>query len=472
MKAREINKIGFPKGPIVAEIVRACGEARRGGMKSQAVRDAVHTLYSDPASMVESPHFGDIARSLLAGAPGNYDIRSEEDADGLYQVWGADQIDDGAIKQMINAVRLPISVGGALMPDAHLGYGLPIGGVLATQDAVIPYAVGVDIACRMMLSVLPMPIEDGAADPIDKNEDELIRAITKNTRFGAGAKFTGRDRREAPVLDMDWTIAPIIRRVRPKAEEQLGTSGGGNHFVDVGEIEFPEAFRGVEAGRYVAILTHSGSRGPGAMTCEYYSKLAVSQHPEIPREFRHLSWLPMDGDGAEYWEAMQLMGEFASANHHCIHRTILRDLKLKPLLQIENHHNFAWKEMHGGREVIVHRKGATPAGKGDIGIIPGSMASPAYVVEGKGNPASYDSAAHGAGRVMSRKQAKQTFCWNPVRKDLRKHRVKLISAGLDEVPGVYKNIDHVMAAQSDLVDTRARFLPRIVKMADDGFVED
>lgn len=472
MKAREINKIGFPKGPIVAEILRACGEARRGGMNAQAVRDAMHTLYSHPASMVDSPHFGRIAQELMAGAPGNYTIRSTQEAGGLYQIWGAEQIDAAAIKQMENAVRLPISVGGALMPDAHLGYGLPIGGVLATQGAVIPYAVGVDIACRMMLSVLPMPITDEGTDPIEKNEDEIIRAVEKNTRFGAGAKFGGRERREAPVLDCDWNISPIIRKVRPKAEEQLGTSGGGNHFVDIGEIEFPADFRGVPAGRYVAILTHSGSRGPGAMTCNHYSKLAMSQHPEIPREFKHLSWLSMDGDGAEYWAAMQLMGEFASANHHCIHQSILRDLKLDPLLQIENHHNFAWKEMHGGREVIVHRKGATPAGAGDLGIIPGSMASPAYVVEGKGNPASFNSAAHGAGRVMSRKQAKETFRWNPVRKDLRKHRVKLLSAGLDEVPGVYKNIDHVMAAQSDLVETRARFLPRIVKMADDGFVED
>lgn len=457
---------------MVAEILKACGAAQRDGMAAADVRDAVHRLHADPASMIDSPHFGAIAVELINGSPNNYQFRAENEASALYQIWGAEQIDDGAIRQMENAVRLPISVGGALMPDAHLGYGLPIGGVLATEGAVIPYAVGVDIACRMMLSVLPMPIADDGVDPIDKNENELIRAVEKNTRFGAGAKFRGRDRRDAPVLDMDWTISPIIRKVRPKAEEQLGTSGGGNHFVDIGEIEFLETFKGVEAGRYVAILTHSGSRGPGAMTCEYYSKLAMSQHPNIPREFKHLSWLPLDGDGAEYWAAMQLMGEFASANHHCIHKTILRDLKLKPLLQIENHHNFAWKETHGGREVVVHRKGATPAGAGALGIIPGSMASPAYVVEGKGNHASYDSAAHGAGRVMSRKQAKQTFTWSPVRSDLRKQRVKLISAGIDEVPGVYKNIDHVMAAQSDLVETRARFVPRIVKMADDGFVED
>ncbi len=472
MKAREIKKMGFPEGPIVNEILQACGLARKSGMPAATVRETVRNLQQDPASLVTSDLFGAIARELVAGAPNNYVFKPQEEAGRHYSVWGGDQIEMGAIAQMDYAVRLPISVGGAMMPDAHQGYGLPIGGVLATRGAVIPYAVGVDIACRMMLSVLPMPVTVEQPDPIEKHEGELIRAIERNTRFGAGAQFRGRERRDAPVMERDWNVSPITRHVRPKAEEQLGTSGGGNHFVDIGEIEFPEAFRGLPAGRYVAILTHSGSRGPGAMTCNYYSKLAMSKHRNLPREFRHLAWLPMEGEGAEYWAAMELMGEFASANHHCIHATILRDLKMSPLLQIENHHNFAWKEMHGGQEVIVHRKGATPAARGDVGIIPGSMASPAYVVEGKGNAESYHSAAHGAGRLMSRKQAKETFRWNPVQRELVKRRVKLISAGIDEVPGVYKNIDAVMAAQTDLVDVRARFMPRIVKMAADGFVED
>jgi len=187
-----------------------------------------------------------------------------------------------------------------------------------------------------------------------------------------------------------------------------------------------------------------------------------------PRELRHLAWLDLDAEGAEYWAAMELMGKFASANHHVIHRSITRSLATEPLVQIENHHNFAWKEEHGGRRTIVHRKGATRAGTGQVGIIPGSMASPAYVVEGRGDPASLNSAAHGAGRRMSRTQAKRQFHWPTINKLLQDRGVTLISAGLDEVPQAYKDIDEVMAAQQSLVKPLARFMPRLVKMAPAG----
>jgi tRNA-splicing ligase RtcB len=474
MKARELLKLGLKQGPIIGMALGACDSAKAGGLNAEDVRAAIKGLITDPNAYVDDPIFGEVARELAAPTSPLYEFRNQAEARGHFAVWGAENIDAAAIDQMTNAVRLPISVGGALMPDAHLGYGLPIGGVLATEDAVIPYAVGVDIACRMMMSVLPIPIEEDTPDPITRQEDLFIRVIEQNTRFGLGAKFQGRDRRDHEVLDRDWDVTPITAKLKTLAQEQLGTSGGGNHFVDVGELELAEDFRGLAAGRYVAILSHSGSRGPGHKVCSYYSKLAEARHQKIPRQFRHLAWLPLsgDGDGAEYWEAMQLMGAFASANHHCIHRTILKDLKMTPLLQVENHHNFAWKETHGGREVIVHRKGATPAGKGAVGIIPGSMTAPGFLVEGKGEPSSYDSAAHGAGRAMSRKQSKETFRWSGVRKELAKRRVKLVSAGLDEVPGAYKNIKAVMAAQSNLVAIRARFDPRIVKMADDGYVED
>ncbi len=475
MKSRELINLGFPDG-LIPRIQQACKAAHDAGLNRADIRAAVQQLRANPALMTGNPHFGDVAGKLAgfgsAGESGLYSFKPVAEACQLFGIWGEENIDKGAIDQMVNAVRLPVAVSGALMPDAHVGYGLPIGGVLATEGAVIPYAVGVDIACRMMLSVLPMAVEDGGPDVVEKHEDEFIRVIDRNTRFGAGAKFTGRTRREHPVLDDEWNISSITLEIREKAVEQLGTSGGGNHFVDIGEITIPEDFRGVPAGRYVAILTHSGSRGPGARTCEYYSKLAQALHPELPREFRHLAWLDLSAEGAEYWAAMELMGRFASANHHCIHASILRDLKMTPLLQVENHHNFAWKERHGGREVVVHRKGATPAARGAIGVIPGSMASPAFVVEGRGDEKSLDSAAHGAGRVMSRKKAKETFRWSPVKKELAKKRVRLISAGIDEAPMVYKDIESVMAAQADLVDIRARFDPRIVKMADDGFVED
>lgn len=474
MKPRELINLGFPEGPVIGEIVQAVERARAGGVGSHDIRDRIRLLLEDASSLSQDAHFGPAADMILSGAHADrYAFREARDARSMFDIWGKDQIDTGAIDQMVNAMRLPVAVGGALMPDAHVGYGLPIGGVLATEGAVIPYAVGVDIACRMMLSVLPIEATANQPDPIKKRESELIRIIERNTRFGAGAKFTGRDRREAPVLDEDWNITDITKKMKPTACEQLGTSGGGNHFVDVGELEFAEDFKGVPAGRYVAILTHSGSRGPGARTCDFYSRLAQSLHPKLPKEFRHLAWLSLDKpEGQEYWAAMELMGRFASANHHCIHATILRDLNLTPLLQVENHHNFAWKELHGGREVIVHRKGATPAGAGVIGIIPGSMAAPGFLVEGKGQHSSLDSAAHGAGRQFSRKKAKETFRWNPVRKLLDERRVRLVSAGLDEVPGAYKSIEDVMAAQRDLVRIVARFDPRIVKMADDGFAED
>jgi tRNA-splicing ligase RtcB len=142
------------------------------------------------------------------------------------------------------------------------------------------------------------------------------------------------------------------------------------------------------------------------------------------------------------------------------------------LAGVENHHNFAWKEVHDGRELIVHRKGATPAGEGVLGIIPGSMATPAFVVRGKGNAASLLSASHGAGRLMSRTKARDLYTWKAVRNDLLAKGIRVMSAGADEVPYVYKDIHAVMAAQGDLVETLAMFQPKIVKMSDDGQAED
>jgi tRNA-splicing ligase RtcB len=165
---------------------------------------------------------------------------------------------------------------------------------------------------------------------------------------------------------------------------------------------------------------------------------------------------------------MNLMGRYAAANHAMIHHKIAKALGEKPAATVENHHNFAWKEIHGGKEVIVHRKGATPAGVGVLGVIPGSMATPGFVVRGKGNAQSLESASHGAGRMMSRTAAREKFRWSHFRPVLEEAGVQLLSAGIDEAPGAYKDIHAVMAAQSDLVDVVARFDPKIVKMADAG----
>lgn len=373
-------------------------------------------------------------------------------------------LEPGAVQQMDNACSLPVAVAGALMPDAHQGYGLPIGGVLATDNAVIPYAVGVDIACRMKMTVLDRPVS-----ALETARRELTRAIEKETRFGVGAEFS--DRREHPVMDADWSVTAVTRQLKDKAWGQLGTSGSGNHFVEFGVLTVLDPVVGLAPGEYLALLSHSGSRGSGAIVAQHYSRVACDLHPELPRELGHLAWLDLSSAaGQEYWAAMELMGAYAAANHELIHWHMAHALGAGVLLDVENHHNFAWRERHvlpGGleRDVVVHRKGATPAGLGVLGIIPGSMAAPGYVVRGKGDSASLRSASHGAGRRMSRTRAKQEFTWADLTRVLKERGVTLLSAGLDEAPMAYKNIETVMAAQKSLVDIVARFDPRLVKMA-------
>ncbi len=386
-----------------------------------------------------------------------------------YRQWGTD-LDAQSVQQMERACALPVALAGALMPDAHVGYGLPIGGVLATDNAVIPYAVGVDIACRMKLTVLDLPLDTLRHD---RGKDRLGKAISAETRFGLGASF--KKRRNHPVLDRNWSVSPVTRKAKDKAWSQLGSSGSGNHFVEFGELTLQEPLEGLETGAYLALLSHSGSRGTGAMVASHYSRLAMSLHRELPRDQRHLAWLDLDTEpGQEYWAAMELMGHYAAANHACIHRHVAGHLGTEVLLDLENHHNFAWKEKISvpgrkpDRKAVVHRKGATPAGRGVLGIIPGSMASPAFVVRGKGSRSAMNSAAHGAGRVMSRKRAIRSLNWQDANRLLRERGVTLMSAGLDEVPFVYKNIEEVMAAQADLVEVVARFDPRLVKMAPHG----
>jgi tRNA-splicing ligase RtcB len=382
----------------------------------------------------------------------------ERDQPAPWRQWGKD-LEAIAVEQMENAVRLPISVRGALMPDAHLGYGLPIGGVLATQNAVIPYAVGVDIACRMRMSVFDIPLSE-----LSDNRERFRNALERETRFGIGANF--RQRHEHQVMDEDWSFSPVADRNKDKAWGQLGTSGSGNHFVEFGSLTLEKPDLGLEAGQYLAVLSHSGSRGTGNLVATHYSKVARSRHPELPKELSHLAWLDLDSDiGQEYFLAMQLMGRYAAANHELIHKFIAKNLGVEVMVDIENHHNFAWLEEHDGQQVVVHRKGATPAGEGVLGVIPGSMGTSGYVVRGKGRPESLNSASHGAGRLMSRKQAKKQFTWKDAKGLLESRGVTIISAGLDEVPMAYKDIEKVMNEQDDLVERVARFDPKLVKMA-------
>ena len=430
----------------------------RGGDKSR-LEDEVKAVVANPDAFVKDPLRGDLAKAILKAPP---PPRAQAVP---YRQWGTG-LEHEAVMQMERACLLPVAVAGALMPDAHVGYGLPIGGVLATDHAVIPYAVGVDIACRMKLTVLDLPVRD-----LDRKRERLVKAIEQETRFGVGARF--EQPRDHAVMEADWSVSPITKQYRDKARSQLGTSGSGNHFVEFGVFTNAAEINGLPPGEHVALLSHSGSRGTGAAVCDHYSRLAIERHADLVGELKRLAWLPLDSaEGQEYWAAMELMGRYAAANHALIHRHIAKHLGLEVRLDVENHHNFAWKERHvidgRERELIVHRKGATPAGAGVLGIIPGSMATPGFLVRGRGSAASLDSASHGAGRVMSRKAANESLKWEKARRVLDEAHVHLISAGLDEVPMVYKDIHSVMAAQGDLVEALGRFDPRLVKMAPAG----
>jgi tRNA-splicing ligase RtcB len=222
----------------------------------------------------------------------------------------------------------------------------------------------------------------------------------------------------------------------------------------------------VPPGSYLALLSHSGSRRFGYEAAEHYTQIARRLlESRLPKEYLHLAWLELGKEGDEYWAIMTLAGRYASANHAVIHRRIISDLRFEVLDSVENHHNFAWKEIVDGIEAVVHRKGATPAGLNMLGVIPGSMSAPGYIVKGKGSQEGINSAAHGAGRQMSRGEAFRRFNWDDVDKKLQKANVDLISAGLDEAPAAYKDIHQVMEAQADLVEPLAEFQPRIVKMA-------
>jgi tRNA-splicing ligase RtcB (3'-phosphate/5'-hydroxy nucleic acid ligase) len=462
MNTKDLIRLGVPAGKPIQLAHEFIQNFLAQGNDGAQLEVEIFNIVADPPAFFADELRAQLARAIYGPVfPGRLELAP-------WRQWG-EGLEADAVKQMADACALPVAVAGALMPDAHVGYGLPIGGVLATDNAVIPYAVGVDIACRMKLTVY-----DLKASSLAGQRDRLANILESETRFGTGCEF--KQRREHEVMDEDWRVSPVTQRLRDKAWAQLGTSGSGNHFVEFGAFTVeaePARMLRLQPGEYLALLSHSGSRGTGAQVCEYYRKRAMARHPHLSKELKHLAWLSLtEADGQEYWAAMSLMGRYAAANHALIHRHIARRLGTEMILDIENHHNFAWKETHEvsgeEREVIVHRKGATPASAGILGIIPGSMASPGYVVRGKGSAESLHSASHGAGRLMSRTKAMHSFTWSGTRKLLAERGVELLSAGLDEVPGVYKDIHAVMAAQTDLVEVLAQFDPKLVKMCPAG----
>lgn len=469
INGNDLIGIGYKEGAILGLALRI--NKKRTGYNREDMMIHYKTILDQPEAYLDNKVFGKLATAMIeeANAPVKEVIALKENP-AAYAIYGAEHIEDGAKAQMDVAMKLPVTVAGALMPDAHQGYGLPIGGVLATKNAVIPYGVGVDIGCRMALTVFDIPEAHFYA-----NENLYKTELMKHTKFGAGHGFHGRDKADHAVLDSsDFNVAPFIKQLHDKAYSQLGSSGGGNHFVEWGIIEFAErdAALNIEKGRYLALLTHSGSRGFGATIAGHYTQLAKSLC-NLPYEAKNLAYLDLNSEaGQEYWIAMNLAGDYASACHEVIHDKLVKAVGGNVLAKVENHHNFAWKEIWNGEEVIVHRKGATPAGKGVMGIIPGSMTAPGFLVRGKGEENAIHSASHGAGRQMSRTKAIQNITPQEMKTILAENNVTLIGAGLDEAPMAYKDIHQVMASQKELVDVMAIFTPKMVRMADDGSRED
>ena len=366
-------------------------------------------------------------------------------------------IEPSAQAQMELALRLPPSVQGALMPDAHPGYALPIGGVLAMHQAVAPALVGVDIGCRMHLSVFAE-----SPDTFRHARAALFDDLRAVTIFGLGERRTRPS--DHPILASNqWMLSTQTRGLRSKAAAQIGTSGSGNHFAELVVGETLDANSGLPP-TFCGLLSHSGSRGVGHALANHYIRLAAQETAARARVPKFYEWLDLNADaGREYWQAMTLAGEFARACHEVIHQDFARRAGLTPQWTIQNHHNFAWQE----GDLVIHRKGATPAHAGEWGVIPGSMGTASYVVEGLGRWEALHSASHGAGRRGSRTQARDRIGLADVRRFLKQQDILVDGLSVEEAPQAYKDIEQVIRLQVDagLIRPLARMQPIAVIMA-------
>ena len=385
-------------------------------------------MASDPLSGKRAPHtyFGDVAH-----------------------------FEEETFRQIENVERLPVTECTALMPDAHPGYGMPIGGVAALHEAIAPGFVGYDIACRMMVTVLDISPSDFL-----QQRSKIAGIMQASTRFGVSSHYERGEQKDHPVMDDSrWKETDILRSLKSLAREQLGSSGSGNHFFDA--LIGIDVFSNQDV---VAIMTHSGSRGVGYKIASHYIQLAKQETQQavggVPKGYE---WLSMNRDsGREYFRAMSLMGDFAHANHEIIHDEFLSRSGIRMREQFENHHNFAWLE--GSR--VIHRKGATPAHQGQIGIIPGSSGSASYVTRGLGNVDSLESCSHGAGRISSRTDARKRFDAAAFERHMKAKDILGIGIARDESWRAYKDIDEVIRYQVEagLLEVIMRLEPKIVVM--------
>ncbi|MGB7568787.1 MAG: RtcB family protein [Chitinivibrionales bacterium] len=366
-----------------------------------------------------------------------------------------DHIESSAMAQARNLAALPIVFKHvALMPDCHEGFGMPIGGVIACLDAIIPNAVGVDIGCGMC--AMQTDIDATAIDT------ETVRTVLNGFRLHVPMGFDHHKE------DQSWdgfARAPdlsIIQTELSSAKRQLGTLGGGNHFIEIQKGDDGKMW----------LMVHSGSRNFGYKIAGFYHEKAMAfcekRHIAVPD--KNLAYLPMDTcEAQEYMESMEFALSFARANRESIKQRCMEIMHIatncQNIAEIDIHHNYAAREKHFGRSVIVHRKGATSAVKGQTGIVPGSMGTASYIVRGKGNPESFMSCSHGAGRAMGRNEANRRLTLEGVRIAMKGivfdgwkigKRKKI---DLSEAPQAYKNIETVMEAQKDLVEIQTRLIP-------------
>ncbi|MBT8361528.1 MAG: RtcB family protein [Deltaproteobacteria bacterium] len=363
-----------------------------------------------------------------------------------------DDMEEGALQQARNLANLPFAFHHiAIMPDAHFGYGMPIGGILATRDEVIPNAVGVDIGCGMCAVKTSLEF-------LDRSE---LKQVMKSIRatIPLGFKHHKKPLPHAFMPEMNDALPAqrtiIYEREYEKARKQVGTLGGGNHFIEIQQ--------GGEG--HIWFMIHSGSRNLGYQVAQHYNKLANNlnkkHHSPVPTSWQ-LAHLSLNSDeGQMYLHEMNYCVQFAYANRiamckrveEALIENVTSEITFSEPINIA--HNYAAPETHYGTNVCVHRKGATKAEPDDIGIIPGSQGSASYIVRGKGNPESFSSCSHGAGRKLGRKQAQRTLNLEQEKKILDEKGIIHALRGkkdLEEAASAYKNIDEVLARQNDLVE--------------------
>ena len=373
------------------------------------------------------------------------------------KIWTND-VEESAMRQIENLTTLPfLHHHLAIMPDVHAGMGMPIGGVLACDGAVIPNAVGVDIGCGMCAVKTNWKMEDLPAHVIRK---EIMKGIRARIPLGMDHHKEAQDAKYLP-QGHDIDKMEIVKRRQHSILHEVGTLGGGNHFIELQKDEEGNLW----------IMIHSGSRNLGKQVGDYYNKIAVSLnekwHSVVSPEIR-LPFLPHGTrEFGAYWNEMKYCIDFALCNRRLMMERIqeviadsLKGIEFEPMINIA--HNYAAFEHHFGKDVIVHRKGATLAREGVIGIIPGSQGTASYIVEGLGNPDSFCSCSHGAGRVLSRKAAIKTLDMDAEVRNLEAkgiiHAIRC-QDDMQEASGAYKDIDTVIANESDLVKVKTKLLP-------------